>query len=292
MNELELITAERRQVLSNIESALAAKNTFMKAEIGDPCISEEDRERVILRFDNKRTSKAAKLKSFAARKLAERITASVNKKTAIIGLENALSVTGGAIVTSNHYAPTDSTPIRMMAKICGKGKKLHIIVQESNIFMGGLFGFLMKNCNTHPVSKNPEYTVKNLKPCIEGILKEDSFLLIYPEQEMWHNYRKPRDSRDGAYYWAAYYSVPVIPTFTVMKTLDGKRNSDGFLPIKHILHIGKPIYPNPNLSLHENRDLMQKLDGEFKKSVYEKAYGIKLDSSFIAERDIAGIKSD
>ncbi len=292
MDEIKFISTERKQVISNIESAISAKNSFMKVETSDPCISESERKRVILPFDNERAGTAAKLKAFIARMLAEKMTKSANKKTSIVGLENALSVNGGAIITSNHYAPTDSTPIRIMAQNCEKRKKLHIIIQESNVFMKGFFGFLMKNCNTHPISKNPEYTVKNLKPCIEKILNNKGFLLVYPEQEMWRNYKKPRDSRDGAYYWAAFYNVPVIPTFTELKTLDGERDADGFLPIKHTLHIGKPIYPQKNLSLHENRDMMKKADDNFKKAAYEDAYGIKLDDYFIYERDIAGIKAD
>ncbi len=292
MNELEFIKDERRQVIYNIKSALFANNTFMKVETNDPCISDDDRKKTIIPFDNKRSNPIGKIKSYIARKLAESMTESVNKNTAIVGLEKALSVSGGAVITANHYAPTDSTPIRIMSKHCGKDKNLHIVVQESNIFMKGLFGFLMKNCNTHPVSKNREYTVKNLKPAIEKILKEEGFLLVYPEQEMWRNYKKPRNSRDGAYYWAACHGVPIIPTFTEMTTLEGKRDDEGFLPIKHTLHIGDPIYPDPNLSVHDNRDIMQEKDHLFKKSTYEKIYGINLDNTFIPERDIAGIQAD
>ncbi len=289
MTDIEKISRERRLVIENIANAAAEGDTFKKTELGDPQLSDDDIKKVILGFDNMRKSAAAKVKAHIARRLAESLTKKVNQRTSIVGVENALSVSGSAIITSNHYAPTDSTPIRMLAEICDKRKKLHIIVQESNVFMTGLFGFLMKNCNTHPVSKNKEYTVRNLKPCVENILKDDNFLLIYPEQEMWRNYKKPRMLRDGAYYWAAYYGVPIIPTFTEMTTLQGERDSDGFLPIRHTLHVGNPIYPNPNLSVHENRDIMQIKDYNFKKFVYEEAYKIPLSDDFVPERDIAGV---
>ena len=292
MNELSFLSDEKRTIIKNIESALRSGNTFMKVSVNDPTPTDDDIKRIILPFDNKRCSGVSKIKAFLARKLAESFTKKVNRDTEIVGLENALGIRGSAILTSNHYNPTDSTPIRILAKHLNKEKRLHISVQESNVFMTGLFGFLMKNCNTHPFSGNAEYMVKNLRPALESILKNDSLLLIYPEQEMWYNYKKPRELRDGAYHYAALFGVPVIPTFTEMITLDGKRDTDGFLPIKHVLHILPPIYPNISLSVRENRTRMQTIDYILKKKCYEDVYGRKLDSEFDIKQDIAGLFAD
>ncbi len=292
MLDLSFISNEKQTVIKNIKSALDSGDTFRKVSIGDPTPSSDDIKRVILPFDNERRGGVAKIKAFTARKIAETFTKKVNQNTEIVGLENALSVNGSAIITSNHYNPTDSTPIRMLAKHLNKEKKLHISVQESNVFMTGIFGFLMKNCNTHPFSANGEYMVKNLKPALEKILKDGSLLLIYPEQEMWFNYKKPRPTRDGAFHYAALFGVPVIPTFTEMITLDGERDSDGLLPVKHILHVLPPIYPDKNLSVRENRAIMQTKDYNLKKKCYEEAYGIPLEYSFDPEKDIAGLKAD
>jgi len=292
MTYSSFISEEKQRVIKNIENALKNGDTFAKVSVNDPKPTHEDIKRVILPFDNQRTSPVSKIKAFAARKLAESFTKKVNKDTEIVGLENALGIRGSAIVTSNHYNPTDSTPIRILAKLLGREKRLHISVQESNIFMTGTFGFLMKNCNTHPFSENAEYMVKNLKPALKRIMENDSLFLIYPEQEMWFNYKKPRYLRDGAYHYAAYFSVPVIPTFTEMITLDGERDSDGLLPVKHILHILPPIYPSKTLSLRENRAFMQTKDYELKKNCFEEVYKMPLDYSFNAERDIAGLKID
>ena len=253
MRYLDFLTSERRAVIKNIENAISSHNSFAKVEFNDPKPSDEDIQRVILPFDNVRKNAVSRIKAFAARKLAESLTKKVNEKTSIVGLENALSVIGGAIITSNHYNPTDSTPIRILATLMGKRKEFHISVQESNIFMEGTFGFLMKNCNTHPFSKNAGYMVKNLRPALKKILSEGQLLLIYPEQEMWLNYKKPRELRDGAYHYAALFNVPIIPTFTEMQTLNGERDENGFLPIKHTLHVMPPIYPDPTLSVRENR---------------------------------------
>ena len=292
MLDLSFLSPEKRTVIKNIEDALALGDTFAKVSLGDPEPTTEDIRRVILPFDNKRASCVSKAKALIARKIAESFTKKVNQNTEIVGLENALSVKGGAIITSNHYNPTDSTPIRMLANHVGKGKNLHISIQESNVFMSGLFGFLMKNCNTHPFSSNMEYMVKNLKPAIEEILKRGSLFLIYPEQEMWLNYKKPRPLRSGAYHYAALFEVPIIPTFTEMVTLGGDRDRDGFLPVKHTLHVLPPIYPDKNLSLRENRAGMQTKDYNYKKKCYETVYNKPLDYNFIPENDIAGLVKD
>ncbi len=289
---LDFLSEGKRAVIENIRRAVEAGDTFRKVELSDPKITDEDVGRVILPFDNRRESISARIRAFMARKLAEKMTAEVNKNTEIRGMDNARCVTGAAMITANHYNPTDSTPIRMLAYECEKRKKLHIIVQETNIFMEGMFGFLMKNCNTHPVSSNREYMVKNLRPALERMVADGAFILIYPEQEMWWNYKKPRALRDGAYHYAASFGIPVIPTFTEMVTEVGERDADGFLPVRHILHVMPPIYPDPALSVRENRVIMQKADMDARIAKYEEVYRIAYDVEFVPERDIAGIKAD
>jgi 1-acyl-sn-glycerol-3-phosphate acyltransferase len=292
MNYNEILSPDRARVIKNIEEALSENDTFRKVETSDPEPDDADIERVIVPFDNKRTSPVSRAKAFAARLVAEAITKKVNGDTEIVGLENALGIEGGAIITTNHYNPTDSTPIRILARKLGKKKRLHIVVQERNIFMTGLFGFLMKNCNTHPVSKKARYMAKNLKPALDSILRGGGLVLIYPEQEMWYNYKKPRPLRDGAYHYASEFSVPIIPTFTEMITLKGERDPDGALPVKHVLHVLPPIYPNKELSVREDRERMMAIDLQAKIRTYEECYGIPYSSTFCPERDVAGITPD
>ena len=285
---------ERLTVIKNIEAAIESGDFNREVEQIFHNVTEKERKRVIISFDNKRRSIPARIKKFTARRLAEKFTRKVNRYTSIVGIENALSVRGGAIITANHYAPTDSTPVRMLACACNKRKKLHIIIQEKNVFMTGAFGFLMKNCNTHPVSSSAEYMIKNLEPEIASLTKGENYILIYPEENMWRGYKAPRPTRDGAYHYAAKYGVPIIPTFTEMRTVEGERDAEGFLPIIHTLHVLPPIYPDKNLSVRENRKIMQERDFNEKKKLYEELYGIKYEeiSSFVAERDIAGLVPD
>jgi 1-acyl-sn-glycerol-3-phosphate acyltransferase len=170
---------------------------------------------------------------------------------------------------------------------CGRERGLHVIVQESNIFMDGFFGFLMRNGYTLPVSPDLRYMQRNLRPALKEILERGDTVLIYPEQEMWFNYKKPRALREGAYQFAYEMNVPIIPCFIEMVEIDGT-DMDGFKNIKHIIHVMPPIYPDTTLSPREGRRAMMEMDMQYKISAYERAYGIKYEEKFIPERDIAG----
>ncbi|MBQ7363359.1 MAG: 1-acyl-sn-glycerol-3-phosphate acyltransferase [Clostridia bacterium] len=278
---------ERLKVIDNIRAALERGDSFAKVELHDPVITDEDRQRIIYPFDNMRKSPVKRAKAHIARKIAESETKKRNKNTVIVGLENALSVSGGAIITCNHFNIMDNTVVRLLAQKCGRAKKFDIVVQETNIFMEGFFGFLMKNCNTLPVSASAQYMAKNLKPALQQLLSRGDFVLIYPEQEMWFNYKKPRALREGAYHYAHEMGVPVIPCFVEMREGEGY-DDDGFLSVSHTLHVMPPIYPDASLSPREARADMQRRDAEAKRACYESVYGISLDDTFIPERDIAG----
>ena len=280
---------ERLLVIENIRTALCEGDSFRKVELYDPTPTDEEIKRVILPFDTLRKKPLNKIKAKIARIIAERETKKINIDTEIVGLENALSVTGGAIITCNHFNVIDNTVVRHLAMKCGRHKNFHIVVQESNIFMRGFFGFLMKNCNTLPVSKSPSYMAKNLMPALYKILARGGTVLIYPEQEMWFNYKKPRALREGAYYYASELSVPIIPCFVEMRET-GEIGGDGFYIIKHIIHVLPPIYPDTSLDKRARYQKMREEDARKKRECYEKVYGNSVDSPFKPENDIAGYR--
>lgn len=116
--------------------------------------------------------------------------------------------------------------------------------------------------------------------------RRNDWILIYPEQEMWFNYTKPRPPKRGAFLFAAEHGVPVIPLFISMETL-GKRDNKEFMKVRQTDWVLDPIYPDKNLSARENSKRMMELDYEQKKAAYEKAYGKPLDYTFSLS-DIAG----
>lgn len=278
---------ERLRVIDNIDAAVRDGDLFRKAELFDPIITQEDIKRVIEPFDTQRRKLTSKVKAHIARRIAESETKKRNTETVIVGLENALSVDGGALITQNHFSIMDNTIARLLAIKCARRKKFDIVIQETNVFMTGFFGFLMKNCYTLPVSRSASYMAKNLKPALKRNLERGHFVLIYPEQELWFNYKKPRDAREGAYHYAAEFMKPIIPTFVTMENTE-ELEENGFYRQRHTLHVMPPIYPDPALTVRENRDKMRALDLELKKRCYEENYKIPLAEDFLAKRDIAG----
>ena len=190
------------------------------------------------------------------------------------GIENLISLNSGAIVTANHFNPFDSIAIHKVFKKYKKKNKLYKIIREGNYSFPGLFGFFMRNCYSLPLSDN----FKVMKECMHSVdvlLQKGEFILVYAEQSLWWNYRKPKPLKEGAFRFAFKNNVPVLPMFTTMRDTD-KLDHEGFPIQGYTLHILEPIYPDSNLSLKENIKMMKEKNEEAWKEVYEKVYGIPL----------------
>ena len=101
-------------------------------------------------------------------------------------------------------------------------------------------------------------------------------VLIYPEQGMWMNYRKPRPLKLGSFRLAAKEKAPVLPIFI---TLEDTEKTDGMgLPIQaYTVHILPPILPEESLTVRENTERMCRKNYELWKETYESFYGKKLE---------------
>ena len=207
---------------------------------------------------------------------------SAKKKQVIIkevnGLDNLENLTTGGIITSNHFNPFEALTIEniFLESKLGKKHKLYAVIREGNYTnFSGIYGFLFKNCNTLPLSSNHQ-TMKKFYDAIETLLKRGDFVLIYPEQSMWWNYRKPKPLKDGAYRFACRNNVPIIPFFITTKESDIIDDA-GFPILEYYIHIGKPIYKKENLTDKENINNMRKENFLVWKKVYEDFYKIPLE---------------
>jgi len=278
---------ERLLVIENIKKLIKENRFNDKVELGDHVVTEEERKNVVMKFDTLREKKINNAKRYAARKIANEFTKIYNKNTQIVGLENIQNIDEGAIITSNHFNPADSTPIRHLTNKLNKTSKLDIIIEEENIFMQGQFGKLMNYCNTIPLSKSDEYLKTKFFPAIEKFLKQNHWILIYPEQEMWFNYKKPRPFQNGAYHLAAKYNVPILPMFTAAYERPNEYDNDGFSKVDYKLYVMKPLYPDMTKPLKQRKEELKNADYNLKVKAYEEAYGKKLDYSF-EDSDIIG----
>ena len=240
-------------------------------------------------IDYLRTSKMSQIKSKMATKVAEKLVNDLMKDNKLIikevkGIENLKKVQSGAIVTCNHFNPYDSFTVEKVFRLAGqdKNKKLYKVIREGNYTnFPGIYGFFFRNCDTLPLSSNRE-TMKEFIKAVDVILKRGDFILIYPEQSMWWNYRKPKPLKNGAFNFAARSNVPVIPIFITMED-SNFIGDDGFPIQEYTVNIGEPIYPDSNLSEKKNSIMMRDKNYEIWKNIYEDFYGINLEYDIIDE---------
>lgn len=242
-------------------------------------------------IDYLRTSKISQIKSKMATKVAERLVNDLVKDNKLIikdvkGIENMQKVKSGAIITCNHFNPFDSFTVEKVFRMSGqdKDKKLYKVIREGNYTnFPGLYGFFFKNCDTLPLSSNKRTMIEFIK-AVDIILKRGDFILVYPEQSMWWNYRKPKPLKNGAFNFAARNNVPVIPIFITMEDSD-IIGEDGFPVQEYTVNIGEPIYPNESSSEKDNVNEMRDKNYEIWKEIYEDFYDMPLEYNILDNKE-------
>lgn len=283
---MKIVLMEKRdQVIENIERATREKRLNDKVEIDDPQLDDETRLALCNRFLRQYPTFGYRVKRHVARWILNVTTRLVNQHTRIEGIEKIQGIETGAIVTSNHFSPIDNTVVRFTMHKAGKWR-MPIVCQESNLAMPALFGFMMRYADTIPISSNRTYMKNEFPRLIGNEMERGSFLFIYPEQEMWFNYRKPRPCKRGAYYYAALFGVPIVSCFVEIVDRDRLEDTD-FVEVSYVMHVLDPIYPDPSLTVHQNSMAMCEKDYSQKCAAYEEIYGKPLDYRFSSD-DIAG----
>lgn len=248
--------------------------------------AEDDPPTIVLMpedVDYLRKKWKSKLKAKFANKLGEKFLDKILEENKLIikeinGIEQIQNMETGAIITCNHFNPFDSFSIEEVYRLSGqmKNKKLYKVIREGNYTnFPGLYGFFFRNCDTLPLSSNTKTMVEFMK-AVDTILQRGDFVLIYPEQSLWWNYRKPKPLKNGAYRMAARNNVPVIPVFITMEDSD-IIGDDGFPVQQYIINIEEPIYPDEKLTHKENTQIMKDKNFEVWKKVYEDFYKIPLE---------------
>lgn len=226
--------------------------------------------------DYLRKSFKDKFKSKFAFFLARRFLKKILKKKQMIvkeikGIENFRNLETGAIITCNHFNAFDSFAIQMVYEQARKKTKFYRIIKEGNYTsFPGFYGFLMRNCNTLPLSSNFD-TMKEFVKCTDSLLQQGNYVLVYPEQSLWWNYRKPKPLKKGAFNFAVKNNVPVLPCFITMQDSD-ICDENGFFVQEYTIHVLPPIYPDPKKSNKENVESMLDKNYNDWKNVYEEFY--------------------
>lgn len=283
-----IIGDNRKAVIENIKLCAESGEFHNKVELNDPVLTAEQSKKITENYIENRKQPAFKAKTALGVTLAKSAAKIVNKNTVITGLEKIPENLGGCLITSNHFSPLENTVIRYLTNTLGR-KRLGIISQTSNFAMTGIVGFLMNYADTIPISSEPHYLAKDFPAILkERLIDKKDAVLLYPEQEMWFNYRKPRPPKNGAYFYAAKLNVPIVSCFVEIIDLNKDDNSE-FKKVKYVLHILDVLYPDKNKTVRENTDYLAFTDYSLKKACYERVYGKKLTYRF-EDGDIAGWK--
>lgn len=272
LNSGKLKSKERLVVLEKI-ARLEREGRFDEDVEEDPPTRELQPEEI----DYLRKKVKSKIKTRLTYKVARKfMNHLIDNKQLIIkeikGLENFKNLDSGAVITCNHFNAYDSFAMQIAYDRSGhKKRKFYRVIREGNYTnFPGFYGMLMRNCNTLPLSSNFK-TMEKFMKSVDTVLRKGNFVLIYPEQSMWWNYRKPKPLKKGAYTFAARNNVPVLPCFITMEDSDilGK---DGFYVQEYTIHIGEPIYPDKNKSKAENAEEIRTKNYELWKKIYEESY--------------------
>lgn len=194
----------------------------------------------------------------------------------IKGIENWQNVKSGAILTCNHFSPVDSFIMQKVLK-ASKKKKMFRIIREGNYTNPPTLKFFMRNCDVLPLSSNTQ-TMKKFLRAVDNILARGDNILIYPEESLWPDYRKPKPLKDGGFRFATKNNVPVVPIFITMENCEfyNKKTKQNQPMLEYTVHILNPIYPKQELSKAENIEYMKKANYDAWVKVYEDFYGEKL----------------
>lgn len=269
---------ERLKILEKIEQLEKEGRFDVDAENDPPTIPLTPEN-----VDYLKEKSISKFKNILANKVGERFLNDLLRDNKLIikdinGIEHLQSVNTGAIITCNHFNPFDSFSIEQVFRLSGKSKekKLYKVIREGNYTnFPGLYGFFFRNCDTLPLSSNKRTMIEFMK-AVDTILQRGDFILIYPEQSLWWNYRKPKPFKNGAFKMAVRNNVPVIPIFITMQDSD-IIGEDGFAIQEYIINIEKPIYQDESLSLKENAEMMKEQNYQIWKEIYEDFYKIPLE---------------
>jgi len=172
------------------------------------------------------------------------------------GIENFTAVKGGKIVTCNHFNVCDNYAVWVALRDYMNGKMLYKVIREGNYTNPPKpFGLFMRHCNTLPLSSKPE-TMKKFLKAVKTLLSNGETILIYPEQSMWWNYRKPKPMQDGAFTLAIRNKTPIIPVFITMED-SNVIDKDGFFVQEYTINILPAIYADDTIPYANAKEKMK-----------------------------------
>ena len=274
--DLTKISPQRREILEKIR-LYEKEGRFDEDVENDP----EAKELLPDQVDYLCKKPISKLHRWLANLIGDKYFLNLIKKGALVidgvtGEEYLSALQKGAIITCNHFSAFDNYIVFHCIRKALPRKYLYKVIREGNYTnFPGLYGFLFRNCNTLPLSRNRR-TMMHFTSAVNELLKRGESILIYPEQAMWWNYKKPRPFKVGGFEMAYKAGVPVLPTFITMTDDPARLDADGYPVQRHTLHILPPVYPDLSLGKKLGAKKMMEEAFALYKEKYEEFYKIPL----------------
>ena len=151
-------------------------------------------------------------------------------------------LSNGAITIANHVNMWDYIAVM---KALHRLKWPYLLSWDKNI--NGESGPLVRMVGGIPIPENDIDATVAFNHAIKKLLEEGNFLHIYPEGSMWEFYAPIRPFKIGAASIAIKNNKPILPmAFTYRKPNWIRRKLFKQIALLD-LHVGEPIYPNPEL---------------------------------------------
>lgn len=182
------------------------------------------------------------------------------------------------IITCNHISKFDSFAIRHAVT----NDYMYVATEDNN--WPGKLGHLARHTGFLPLS-NKLSLLRKFNEAMEYYLeKKHKKILIYPEQAMWRDYKKPRPLKNGAFHYAAKHNAAVLPVFITFRNSGVFEN--GVEILYYTINILKPILPKSELNKQENINYLRTENYNEWKDCYEKTYSIPLEYTTIDKSKI------
>ena len=154
----------------------------------------------------------------------------------------------GCFFYTNHTQIVDAMLIQIF--VAGP-RRTYIVADQDATSIPGI-RYLVQLLGCIPVPETPKQH-KDFVECLKYRIKQRRGISIFPEAHIWPYCTRIRPFTDASFVYPAELGSPVVPVCTTYR----KHRLFKSRPPKMTVHVGKPIYPDADLSLPERKKALR-----------------------------------